>query len=252
MKISCRFTAVVLSAILSVNIIGMPLTFAGERPVFVQVDQNYDPFADDEQEEKPTDESKLTFKEKLALKKKTESKETQKVTINNVLPGHIYIPKGTVLNVELIEDANPKSHKKNQQVEFRMIEHLIINGVIVIPKGTIGKGYVYESQKPGGFGRKGVLRIAAQEIKTVNNVTVPLKKGLEGKGRTDGGAVAVAAAVSLIGGIFMKGSNVNYPAGTDFKVEVRENTDLGVKADELEKAMDPNIPHGNEIIIDVR
>lgn len=72
--------------------------------------------------------------------------------------------------------ATSKKLKKNQLVEFKMVENLIINGVIVIPKDTIGIGYVYEVQKAGGFGRKGVLRIAGKEIKTLNNITVPLKK----------------------------------------------------------------------------
>lgn len=137
-------------------------------------------------------------------------------------------------------------------MEFKTTENLIINGVVVIPKGTIGMGYVYEVQKAGGFGRKGVLRIAGKEIKTLNNVSVPLRKGLEGKGKTDGGAVAVAAAVSLVGGLFMKGSNINYPAGTGFQVEVRDNVDLGVTPEELKDAMNPNIPHGQEIVIEVK
>ena len=96
------------------------------------------------------------------------------------------------------------------------------------------------------------LRIAGKEIKTLNNVSVPLRKGLEGKGKTDGGAEAVAAAVSLVGGLFMKGSNINYPAGTDFQVEVRDNVDLGVTPEELKDAMNPNIPHGQEIVIEVK
>ena len=105
-----------------------------------------------------------------------EKNKNKKQIIEGVENGHIYIPKGTKLNVELLEMATSKKLKKNQLVEFKMVENLIINGVIVIPKDTIGIGYVYEVQKAGGFGRKGVLRIAGKEIKTLNNITVPLKK----------------------------------------------------------------------------
>ena len=185
-----------------------------------------------------------------ALQKKEEEKnKNKKQIIEGVENGHIYIPKGTKLNVELLEMATSKKLKKNQLVEFKMVENLIINGVIVIPKDTIGIGYVYEVQKAGGFGRKGVLRIAGKEIKTLNNITVPLKKGLEGKGKTDGGAVAVAAAVSLVGGLFMKGTNIEYPAGTNFEVEVRNNVDLQTTPENLKEAMNPNIPHGIELNI---
>lgn len=252
MRTTGKFAAAILSAIMMANGLSLSMAYAAPSSRYVNVDEKYDPFAEEEMPAKKADSSKLTFKERLALQKKEEQAAAQKVTIANVLPGHIYIPKKTMLNVELIEPANSKTHKKNQQVEFKTTENLIINGVVVIPKGTIGMGYVYEVQKAGGFGRKGVLRIAGKEIKTLNNVSVPLRKGLEGKGKTDGGAVAVAAAVSLVGGLFMKGSNINYPAGTDFQVEVRDNVDLGVTPEELKDAMNPNIPHGQEIVIEVK
>lgn len=252
MRTTGKFAAAILSAIMMANGLSLPMAYTAPSSSYVNVDEKYDPFAEEEMPAKEADPSKLTFKERLALQKKEEQAAAQKVTIANVLPGHIYIPKKTMLNVELIEPANSKTHKKNQQVEFKTTENLIINGVVVIPKGTIGMGYVYEVQKAGGFGRKGVLRIAGKEIKTLNNVSVPLRKGLEGKGKTDGGAVAVAAAVSLVGGLFMKGSNINYPAGTDFQVEVRDNVDLGVTPEELKDAMNPNIPHGQEIVIEVK
>ena len=252
MRTTGKFAAAILSAIMMANGLSLPMAYAAPSSRYVSVDEKYDPFAEEEMPAKEADPSKLTFKERLALQKKEEQAAAQKVTIANVMPGHIYIPKKTMLNVELIEPANSKTHKKNQQVEFKTTENLIINGVVVIPKGTIGMGYVYEVQKAGGFGRKGVLRIAGKEIKTLNNVSVPLRKGLEGKGKTDGGAVAVAAAVSLVGGLFMKGSNINYPAGTDFQVEVRDNVDLGVTPEELKDAMNPNIPHGQEIVIEVK
>lgn len=252
MRTTGKFAAAILSAIIMANGLSLPMAYAAPSSSYVNVDEKYDPFAEEEMPAKEADPSKLTFKERLALQKKEEQAAAQKVTIANVLPGHIYIPKKTMLNVELIEPANSKTHKKNQQVEFKTTENLIINGVVVIPKGTVGMGYVYEVQKAGGFGRKGVLRIAGKEIKTLNNVSVPLRKGLEGKGKTDGGAVAVAAAVSLVGGLFMKGSNINYPAGTDFQVEVRDNVDLGVTPEELKDAMNHDIPHGQEIVIEVK
>ena len=253
MKKSGKLAAVILSAMMLVNGISLPVAFASSSNAYVEVDENYDPFADEETQPKEVDTSKLTFKERLALQKQQEEqKAKQKVTVANVLPGHIYIPKGTMLNVELVKDANSKTHKKNQQVDFKTTDNLIINGVVVIPKDTVGIGYVYEAQKAGGFGRRGVLRIAGKEIKTLNNIAVPLRKGLEGKGKTDGGAVVVAAAVSLVGGLFMKGSNINYPAGTDFQVEVRDNVDLGVTPDELDEAMNPAVPHGQEIVVNVK
>ena len=211
------------------------------------IETEYDPFSEEEEVkvQKEQNNEKLTFKERLALSQKEKSPNT--ITIDNVLPGHVYIPKKTKLKVELVEAANSKTHKPNQEVEIKLLENLIINGVLIIPKGTIGSAYVYKSRKAGGMGRKGLLQIAGREFKTINNVSVPLRQGLSGKGKTDGGAVAVAAAVSLVGVLFMKGSNINYPAGTDFEVEVAENVDLMATQENLAEVMNPEIHHGLEI-----
>ena len=209
----------------------------------------YDPFADEDEiklQEKESD-KELTFKERLAKSKAEREKSTLKISKDDVLPGHIYIPKKTKLKVELVESANSKTHKKNQEVEIRLLENLIINNVLIIPKGTIGTAYVFKARKAGGMGRKGLLQIAGKEFRTINNISVPLRQGLSGKGRTDGGAVAVAAAVSLVGGLFMKGSNVDYPAGTNFEVEVAQNVDLMATPDNLAEVMNPEIHHGLEI-----
>ena len=233
----------------------LPLTpvYAATQTVNgMNIDVNYDPFKDEikkDEEAAKVDESKMTISQRMALKKQQEE-----VTIaqSSVIPGHIYIPKRTAMEVQLMDRMDCKKVKKYQAVDFKTVENLIINGVVVIPAGTIGKGYVYEVQKPGGFGRKGVLRIAAHEIKTINGIKVPLMKGLEGKGKTDGGAVAVAAAVSFLGGFLMKGSGIVYEPGTNFMVEVKTDTDLQCTPENLAKAMDPSVPRGQVIYVPVK
>ena len=218
----------------------------------MNIDVNYDPFKDEikkDEEAAKVDESKMTFSQRMALKKQ---QEEVTITQSSVLPGHIYIPKRTALEVQLMDRMDCKRVQKYQSVDFKTVENLIINGVVVIPAGTIGKGYVYEVQKPGGFGRKGVLRIAAHEIKTINGIKVPLMKGLEGKGKTDGGAVAVAAAVSFLGGFLMKGSGIVYEPGTNFMVEVKADTDLQCSPENLAKVMDTTVPRGQEISVSVK
>ena len=218
----------------------------------MNIDVNYDPFKDEikkDEEAAKVEESKMTFSQRMALKKQ---QEEVTITQSSVLPGHIYIPKRTALEVQLMDRMDCKRVQKYQPVDFKTVENLIINGVVVIPAGTIGKGYVYEVQKPGGFGRKGVLRIAANEIKTINGIKVPLMKGLEGKGKTDGGAVAVAAAVSFLGGFLMKGSGIVYEPGTNFMVEVKADTDLQCTPENLAKVMDTTVPRGQEISVSVK
>lgn len=211
------------------------------------VEANYDPFAEDEQ---VVDDSNLSMSEKISLIQKEQAQSTS--TIEGVENGHVYIPKGTQLKVELTNPITSKTAQTGEDVNIKLVDNLIVNGVVVIPKDTIGKAYVYKARSAGGFGRKGVLMIAGDEFKTVNNIAVPLKQGINGEGKSDGGAVAVAAAISFIGGAFMKGTNIEYPAGTEFTVEVRQNVDLQATPDNLQNVMDPTKLHGTVVTIAVQ
>ncbi len=222
---------------------------AAVRDEMVNVNQlKENPFEDEQV--KPS--SNMTMKEKLAQLKEQEVKSSNPLEITGVLPGHVYIPKGTKFKVELVDAANSKSNKTGQVLDIRMVDNLIINNVVVIPKGAVGTAYVYEGQKAAGFGRKGVLKIAGKEINTINGISVPLRRGIIGMGSADGGAVAVAAVVSLVGGLFMKGSNIDYPAGTNFEVEVKNNVDLNATPNDLAKVMDPSIVRGTSLTVAVQ
>lgn len=239
--------AIILSlcSILIINTTCLSVVEAKGTIIRNDVETNYNPFADDE----VVDDSQLSMSERIAKIQKEQS--SSKSTIEGVQEGHIYIPKKTQLKVELVNPITSKTAQEGENVDIRLIDNLIVNGVVVIPKGTIGKAYVYKARSAGGFGRKGILMIAGEEFKTINNVSVPLKQGLTGEGSSDGGAAAVAAAISLIGGAFMKGTNIEYPAGTIFTVEVRENVDLQATPDNLQQVMNPNIVHGTEITINL-
>lgn len=93
MRTTGKFAAAILSAIMMANGLSLPMAYAAPSSRYVSVDEKYDPFAEEEMPAKEADPSKLTFKERLALQKKEEQAAAQKVTIANVLPGHIYIPK---------------------------------------------------------------------------------------------------------------------------------------------------------------
>lgn len=191
----------------------------------------------------PESERTLTFKERLAQMQKEENK------VSTIPKGHAYIPMDTILHVELVEEISSKSIKKGAPVPLRLQENLIVNDVIVVPAGTDVEGVVTQAKKNGMFGRSGKLEFSINSVKTVNGVRIPLEYLTKKEAGSDGGAVAVATAVTLIGGLFMKGKNVSFPAGSVFDARVTSDTDLNVTLEELPEAMDPNKPHGVSITI---
>ena len=169
--------------------------------------------------------------------------------VSKVVPGHAYIPKVTVLKVELTRELTSKRAKVGDAVPLKLVDNVIVNNVIVIPAGTEVEGVVTQSRKAGGLGRGGKLEFSITGVKTINNVKVPLDFTKGDHGENDAGGVAVFAAVSIVGGLFMKGKNVIYNPGMKFDAEVTADTDLNAPLDGLEEAMDASKPHGTVITI---
>lgn len=218
-------------------IIGMNSAFAKSSSVKQEA---YNPFLDDNIQTK-----------NLSRIENPNRAQQNNMIVEGVAKGHVYIPKGTKLQVELVRAANSKTVKEGQDIDIRLANNLIVNGVVVIPKGTLGKAYVYKVHSAGALGRSGALQIAGKEISTINGIRIPLKQGMSDKGKKDNGAIAVAATVSLVGGLFMKGTNVEYPANTRFEVEVRSNVDLQATPNNLAQVMNPNAVHGDRIQVKV-
>lgn len=175
-------------------------------------------------------------------------KELQ-VELQKIPEGNLFIPKNTSFEVTLGRDISSKKSKQGESVDLIMVENLIINDVVVIPKGTIGKAVIASSRKNGFFGRKGKLELEPQYITTLNGIKVPLTNNFESQGKSDGGAVAVGAAVTLVGGFFMKGTNIYHPAGTVITVSVPDFIDLKVTNDTIAEEMKSDKPRGKEIRI---
>lgn len=169
--------------------------------------------------------------------------------LSKIPKGNAYVPKNTMLEVELTHDIDSKHNKTGDPIILRLVDNLIINDVIVAPAGSEVEGVITKSRKAGGLGRSGRLEFQINSLKTINNVEIPLAYDQKDKGETAGGAGVVFAAVSIVGGLFMKGKNVNVKAGTKFDCRVTTDTDLKVKLTDLKEAMNPDKPHGVAIKI---
>lgn len=98
--------ALLLSLSLLANTCIIPIAYAGEVFNETSVVEEYDPFAEEEVKKEP--EKPLTMKERLAKMKAEEERALSKSKIDGVKDGHVYIPKGVKLRVELVEEATSK------------------------------------------------------------------------------------------------------------------------------------------------
>jgi hypothetical protein len=155
--------------------------------------------------------------------------------VSNLIPGNVYIPKGTLIKTEIITPINSGKNKVNDIVMFKTTEAIVINGVEVIPKGTVGEAIVTKVSPAGSWGKGGKIEIAAKSLKTLNGIEIPLTLDAQKSG---GGANMVLGVLALgIFSGFLSGSNQDIPTGTKFQVAVESDTDLQVTNENLAEVM---------------
>ena len=230
----------IVSVTLSISTLVCPLLYSAPvyaAPQLHQVKQ--------ETNNKENAEGKTSMRERIAEAKAGNAKAKE----SKIPAGEAYVPGGTELAVEVVDELSSKKCKTGETIRLKLVDNLIINDVIVVPAGASVEGHITKSKGSGLFGRAGTLEFSVDSVKTINNIAIPLEYVGRIQAGSDGGAVAVAAAVSLVGGLFMKGANVKIPAGTKVLAKVKDDTDLMTKLDNLKEAMNPETPHGVSITL---
>jgi hypothetical protein len=87
----------------------------------------------------------------------------------------LQIPDGTLVEIEVPYRVNSKEFKPNDEISFRVINAIKINGVTVIEQGANATGRIEQAKRGGHFGKAGLLVWSMQSVTTVDGSQVPLR-----------------------------------------------------------------------------
>jgi hypothetical protein len=131
---------------------------------------------------------------------------------------NIVVPDGTEISAVTTDTISSKTSHEDDAITFKVEEDVVVNGEIVIAKGTIVKGIVTNAKKSGYFGRGGQLNVRIESTTTADGQKIKLRasKGKEGGDKTG----TTVALVILFGplGFLKKGKNAEIKEGTKIKV----------------------------------
>src|SRR4030095_10841716 len=98
----------------------------------------------------------------------------------------IILGQGTPLMVVTAQEITSKQAKPNDPVNFTVNEDVIVNGQVIVRKGTAAVGSVVAAQKGGYMGNSGKLAIAVESTTTIDGQPLKLRaaKGREGNDKT--------------------------------------------------------------------
>ena len=133
----------------------------------------------------------------------------------------IILVEGTPLIVVTAQEITSKQAKPNDPVNFTVNEDVIVNGQVVVRKGTAAVGSVVTAQKGGYMGNSGKLAIAVESTTTIDGQPLKLRaaKGLEGNDKTT--SVAFASFISPLF-LFKRGGDAKITTGMPITVYIAE------------------------------
>jgi hypothetical protein len=134
-------------------------------------------------------------------------------------PATSNLPLGAWVQLEIVNALSSETATAGQQIALRLAEPVIVNGQEVLPAGILGVGEVIDAKPNGTVGRPGILTVGSRYL-DFNDQQIGLEGMLiGGSGRNNANVARVGAALLGPAMAFIRGGEVEVPAGA--RVEVR-------------------------------
>lgn len=137
---------------------------------------------------------------------------------------------GTEITLRLLKPVSSATARVEDRVEFEATEDVLADGVLVIETGSRAWGSVIQARKKKSFGRRGKLDFTIDYVKAVDGQNVRLRATREIQGDDKYGKAGVITLLTGPFGFFVKGKNVDVPAGTEYTIFIDGDRTLKLKS----------------------
>ena len=144
----------------------------------------------------------------------------------------VVLPEKTVFKIAINDRVSSKTNMVGDEVTFTVREDVKVGNNLVLPKGSQGSGVITKVSQPKSFGRSGKLDISFDQVFSLDDEPIPTVLGPEAKEKLKMEAAAVGASavgalalgpIGLVGGFFVKGKDVEIPAGTELYIQTQSS-----------------------------
>lgn len=136
-------------------------------------------------------------------------------------PREALLPAGTEIRVRLLETVSSSSAVERQPLLLETLEDIVVDGEVVVASGARAEGTVVRAQRRHGFGRRGKMAFTVDRAQAVDGGMLPLTEETSFRGNDRYSKAAVVTLLFGPFGIFVKGRDVEIPAGTELSAYVR-------------------------------
>ena len=142
-------------------------------------------------------------------------------TLSGIPQDEIVVSEGTAVKVITTAEITSKKAKPNDPVGFTIDEDVVINGQVVVRKGTEAIGSVVNAEKGGYMGKSGKLAIQVESTKTVDGQPLKLRAAKGKEGEDNQTSTMVLSFISPVF-LFKKGGEAKVDPGTPITVYVAQ------------------------------
>lgn len=190
--------------------------------------------------------------ETLRVKTQASTVKAQPIMSSDPVEKVIVVPVGTELDVRLQTSLNSATAKVEQRFEATTLVDISQAGSLVIPAGSVTRGFVSSVRPAGRIERRGSITLSFDEM-VVGGKHPPMRasvvKAMEGKMGDDAGRIGAGAAVgAVLGGIIgggkgllagiliggggtiaaTDGTNADLPVGTILRIRLDQPLEVTV------------------------
>lgn len=129
---------------------------------------------------------------------------------------------GTPVKLKLGRTISSADAKVGEEVDFETIEDVSVDGVVVIPKGSLAMATVTEAEHKKSMGRAGKLNVNIDSVRLADQEKATLRATEGGKGGGHVGAMTgaiVATSIVFFPAaplfLFVHGKDITIPKGTE-------------------------------------
>jgi len=117
----------------------------------------------------------------------------------------VILPTATVLQVQFLEEVRNATASRGDRVILALTNDLLVNNVLIAPRGSLIDASVRSVRSPGLFGRRGRINIDFNSLIPLGSQRIPVTEG-EASGRAAAGWTGTAGAGgAAIGGALIAG-----------------------------------------------
>lgn len=151
------------------------------------------------------------------------------VSLTSFAQKQVTLKAGSIVQLQSVNQVKAADVEEGQTVDFQVVQDVNVDGVCVIPRGTLVKGKVSEARKSSLAGTKGRLVININSLNLPDGEPVFFSNTdvrINGKNRTP---LAVVTGLFIWPCIFIPGTKAVMPSGYEVQATVAANTTITVK-----------------------